>query len=130
MDTNVLVSALKSKSGASHLFLRKFLMGDIGLVLSLPVYREYWEITERESLNLNQESRTQILRALIKFSKPTDIHFKWRPFLRDESDNMVLELAIAANADIVTHNKKDFHDVQENFNVRILSPKEAIDECR
>jgi predicted nucleic acid-binding protein len=43
---------------------------------------------------------------------------------------MVLELAIAANADIVTHNKKDFEGVQEKFNVRILSPKEAIDECR
>jgi putative PIN family toxin of toxin-antitoxin system len=130
MDTNVLVSALKSKKGASHLFLKEFLVGNIDIVLSLPVYREYWEVTERESLVLNRESRTQVLRALIKFSRPTDIHFKWRPFLPDESDNMVLELAIAANADIVTHNKKDFEGVQEKFNVRILSPKEAIDECR
>jgi hypothetical protein len=38
-----------------------------------------------------------------------EIHFLWRPFLRDPDDDMVLELALAAGCQhIITHNVRDF----------------------
>ena len=44
-----------------------------------------------------------------------DVHFLWRPFLRDPDDDMVLEGAVASGSQfIITHNVKDFkraHDL-------------------
>lgn len=41
---------------------------------------------------------------------------------------MILELAVAAGSDaIVTHNKRDFSGA-EQFGLRILSPKEFLEE--
>ena len=54
----------------------------------------------------------------------------WRPNLRDEADNHVLELAIAGGASaIVTSNVKDFHDSDLRFpQVRVVTPKEFLKE--
>ncbi len=41
------------------------------------------------------------------------IYFLWWPFLRDSSDEMVLEVAVGGEAElIVTHNVKDFAEVE------------------
>jgi len=49
------------------------------------------------------------LRRLASYARAQDIHYLWRPFLPDPDDDMVLELAFAANCDfIVTHNTGDF----------------------
>ena len=38
-----------------------------------------------------------------------EVYYRWRPHLRDESDNHVLKLAIAAGGiPIVTFNRRDF----------------------
>jgi hypothetical protein len=38
-----------------------------------------------------------------------EVYYRWRPNLRDEGDNHVLELAVAAgDAPIVTFNRRDF----------------------
>jgi predicted nucleic acid-binding protein len=54
------------------------------------------------------------------------VHFLWRPFLKDPSDDMVLELAVAAGADrIVTFNQADFKGT-EKFGVRAVKPQEIL----
>jgi predicted nucleic acid-binding protein len=46
----------------------------------------------------------------------------------DPKDDHLLELAIASGAEsIVTHNTKDFKDV-EKFGVRSITPKELLEE--
>ena len=49
------------------------------------------------------------LRYLASHAWLQDIHFIWRPFLPDPDDDMILELAFAAQCPyIVTHNIRDF----------------------
>jgi predicted nucleic acid-binding protein len=51
-----------------------------------------------------------------------DIHFLWRPLLRDPDDDMVLECAVASGSQlIVTHNVKDFVRAQ-TLNVKAITP--------
>ena len=129
IDTNVLVSALKSRNGASHQVLKLFFEDRISVALSLPLYREYWEVTERPEFKIDQDIRDVVLRSMARFSVPTEVHFKWRPFLKDEADNMVLELAVASKSDIITYNIKDFSEVEDKFNVRVIRPQEVLNEC-
>jgi hypothetical protein len=70
------------------------------------------------------------LRYLAGQSHLQEIHFLWRPFLRDADDDMVLELAFAAGCrHLVTHNVKDFSG-SEQLGVTALSPREFLNLIR
>ena len=58
---------------------------------------------------------------------PVDISYLWRPNLRDEADNMVLELAIASRSNyLITSNIRDFTvDADlKNDDICIVTPGE------
>jgi len=49
------------------------------------------------------------LDALAALIKPIEIHYLWRPQMRDQADDMVLEAAVNAMADaVVSFNLKNF----------------------
>lgn len=57
-----------------------------------------------------------------------EVFYLWRPILRDSGDDLVLELAVAANCDaIVSHNVRDFAGVRD-FGLRLLTPGEFLQE--
>lgn len=65
--------------------------------------------------------------AVIAMSEPVEVHFLWRPQLRDVNDEMVLEAAINGRADaIVTFNARDFGKAPSYFGVNLWLPREAI----
>ena len=56
-----------------------------------------------------------------------DVHFWWRPLLRDPDDDMVLECAIASGANtVVTHNLKDFARAR-SLGVQAKTPGQFLD---
>ena len=62
---------------------------------------------------------------------PVPSWFLWRPRLRDPDDEMVLDAAINGGAEaIVTFNGKDFLPGAAAFNLRVLTPAEALLEFR
>jgi len=53
------------------------------------------------------------LRYLASVAHLQDVHYLWRPFLRDPDDDMLLECAVASgSAYIITHNVNDFRGVE------------------
>jgi hypothetical protein len=57
-----------------------------------------------------------------------EVYFLWRPCLPDAKDDMVLELAVAAQVPrIVTFNIKDFQPASR-FGIEIVSPKILLEE--
>jgi predicted nucleic acid-binding protein len=62
-----------------------------------------------------------------KAGEKQKIHFMWRPALRDPNDDMVLELGVAAGADILTFNTRDF-GAAGSYGVRVLEPGEYLRE--
>jgi len=53
------------------------------------------------------------------------IFYLWRPSLKDASDDFVLELAVKAQATIVTWNVKDFSRAA-SFGVHVLNPRDFL----
>jgi predicted nucleic acid-binding protein len=67
------------------------------------------------------------LATLVSLAKPVDIHFLWRPQLRDACDEMVLETAVNGKADaIVTFNGRHFGTAPSQFGIEALLPREAL----
>jgi predicted nucleic acid-binding protein len=58
------------------------------------------------------------------------VYYQWRPNLKDEADNHLIELAVAGNAKcIVTRNMKDFATGQLAFpHIKILTPEAFLKE--
>ena len=66
------------------------------------------------------------LRYLASIAHLQDVHFLWRPFLRDPDDDMVLECAVASGSQyIITHNVKDFKRAPE-LKVKAITPAEFL----
>lgn len=73
--------------------------------------------------SLGRQQVEDILDYLVSVAVRTDIHFLWRPTLRDPKDELVLELAVAAGCQcIVSFNTRDFLG-SEHFGVEVCEPR-------
>jgi putative PIN family toxin of toxin-antitoxin system len=127
VDTNVVVSALRSKRGASSAVLQHVGTGAFDLVVSVPLVLEYEDVLSRPELNINPDHATAVLDYLSSVGIEQNIWFLWRPFLRDAKDDMVLELAFNGQCShIVTFNTRDFRDVGQ-FGITAIPPKDFLD---
>ena len=130
LDTNVLVSGLRSRNGASYAVLDLVGRGLFDLHLSVPLVFEYEDVLMREVAGRFVPAST--VDAVLDFhcavARQHRIYFLWRPALRDPGDDMVLELAVAAQADfVVTHNLRDFSGV-DRFGLRAVPPRSFLAE--
>lgn len=94
------------------------------MCLSVPLVLEYEAVVRRQSreLGLAYADIDDVLDYLCSVGESHAIFSLWRPFLSDPRDDLVLELAVEAQASyIVTHNLRDFAGV-EQFGVTALSP--------
>ncbi len=128
IDTNVLVSALRSSRGASHRFLMLVGGTDFEVALSVPLVLEYEDVVKRmsEVTGLSDDDVDDIIDYLCSVAHLQEIHFLWRPILRDSRDDHVLELATEAGCSVVvTHNVRDFVGA-ERFGVTAITPGEFL----
>lgn len=125
LDTNVIDSALRSRRGASFEVVRQIGGGTFKTHLSVPLALEYESVLlrHRTALGLSTPQVLAFVDYLCGSAALHDIHFLWRPLLRDPNDEMVAELAVTARADcLVTHNVRDFRPLDARFTVRVVTP--------
>jgi putative PIN family toxin of toxin-antitoxin system len=128
IDTNVFVTALRSKRGASYKLLQLIKKGVFQINLSVPLTVEYEAVAKRTigEITLDEKEVDDILDFVIAKSNRQQIYFLWRPQLRDPGDDMVLELAVAAGCQyIVTYNLADFKTI-EVFGIQPITPKDFL----
>ena len=128
IDTNVLIAALRSKQGASHKLLLLLTKELYTPNISVPLFLEYESVAKRESLlrDLNSEDIDSILNYILSKSNIRKIFYLWRPFLKDQKDDLVLEVAVESQSQyIITFNKSDFSGC-EKFGVQVVTPQEFM----
>jgi putative PIN family toxin of toxin-antitoxin system len=129
VDTNVIVSGLRSTRGASHRLLN--LIGkspSFEISLSVPLLLEYEDALKRQTrhLGLRYKDIDDVLEYLCSVATLHEIYYLWRPVLRDPHDDFVLELAVGAGCEtIVTFNTRDFAGA-ETFGLRVERPQEFM----
>ena len=126
LDTNVVISALRSRKGTSFALLQQIHRPEIEIAVSVPLVLEYEKVTRehQNELIFSREDIATLIDYLCSIAIRQKIYYLWRPRLRDAADEMVLEVAVAAHCDyIITFNKKDFAG-SEQFGVFAITPKE------
>lgn len=129
LDTNVLVTALRSKRGASFKLISLIDKAPFEINLSVSLVFQYEEVLRRQrrSLHITQDSIADFLDYLCSVANLHEIYFLWRPYLPDPQDDMLLDLAVKAGCKyIVTYNKRDFRGA-EMFGIDVITAKEFLE---
>jgi predicted nucleic acid-binding protein len=93
---------------------------------------EYEDILARSPLyakgRLSVAERGELLDIFLAACRWTRIYYGWRPNLRDEGDNHLVELAVAGGASyIVTHNLRDLKNMELKFpGLTVVTPTQLL----
>jgi putative PIN family toxin of toxin-antitoxin system len=135
IDTNVFVGACLG-AGASNTAVALCLRGEIMPLMGTALLAEYEDVLGRDALfarsRLGFAERDELLDIFLARCRWTRIYYGWRPNLRDEGDNHLVELAVAGGAQvIVTRNLRDLGRMELRFPaIKPMTPEELLREVR
>ena len=133
VDTNVFVGACLGLGAASHV-LEACLERRCQPLMGAALLAEMEDVLGRSDLfvrsRLSASEREELLDIYLASCQWTRIYFGWRPNLRDEGDNHLVELAVAGGAPhIVTRNLRDLQQGELGFaGLRAISPEQFLKE--
>jgi putative PIN family toxin of toxin-antitoxin system len=135
VDTSVVVAGLRTRSGAGNAVLRLIANRRLVALATPPLFLEYEDVLKRPEQRLAHglalDAIDEFLAELAALVEPVEVHFLWRPQVRDPKDEMVLEAAINGQADaLITYNVRDFTLAGERFAIPILRPADLLRKVR
>jgi putative PIN family toxin of toxin-antitoxin system len=127
VDTNVILAAVRSGGGASRQVIRGCLTGAYEPLFGPALLAEYEHalLDPRLPASLASErDRRELLAGVASVGRWVNVYYLWRPNLRDDTDDHLVELAVAGGATaIVTHNVRDLTSGELLFpSLRVLTP--------
>lgn len=128
IDTNVVVSAFRSRTGAAFRVVELCGGKRFQPIVSAPLVLEYESILLRHAkeFGLGPRDVGDVVDYLCAIAMHQEVYYLWRLVLRDSSDDLVLEVAVAGGAKcIVTHNLKDFGRAAD-FGICALPPADFL----
>lgn len=119
VDTNVFIGACLGQ-GACCAVIAACLEERLLPLMGVALFAEYEDVLGRTELfarsRLNAAERAELLDIFLATCCWTRIYYGWRPNLRDEGDNHLVELAVAGGAEyIVTRNLRDVASMELLF---------------
>lgn len=110
LDTNIIVSALKTPDGKAYLLLGQILTGKYKICISSDIMTEYKDVLNRSKLNLDKYLVDYLLSWFVingLWIEPLPSNNNTVP-MRDESDRKFFDVAKCLHAKLVTGNFKHY----------------------
>jgi putative PIN family toxin of toxin-antitoxin system len=135
VDTDVMVAAFDSPTGASRQLLVEMLDGKAKLLLSTSLMLEYEAVLTRPNvlklIGIGAEEVLAVLDELAGLCVPVAFDFRWRPTAADADDDVVLETAINGNADVIaSFNVRDMAAGAARFGIAVERPASVLRRIR
>ena len=113
LDTDVLLSGLRSAAGASRVLLLAVEARVVTPLVSVATVVEYEAVLKRaghlQATRLGAEEVDRFLDAFVARADHITPHFRTRPLVQDPNDEMFAELAVNGHADaLVSFNVRDY----------------------
>ena len=125
LDTNIVVSTYLSAGGTIARLLEAWQQGAFDVVVSEPILAEYQRALSYPHLvAVHRKDAAEIQADVDRIRRTSFLVHEWpeiRAIERDPSDNMLLECAVAGNAEIVVSGDRHLLDLGEYEGIRILN---------
>jgi putative PIN family toxin of toxin-antitoxin system len=128
IDTNVILSGLRSKWGASYKLLTLLNDPRLKINISTTLIFEYEQVLKRnyQDLGLSLEDIEQVINGFCSLGSQREIFYLWRPVSSDPNDDFLIDLAVESQSDfIISYNQKDLKAIK-SFGISILTPKQFL----
>jgi len=135
LDTDVLVAAFDSPTGAARQLVLDVLDGKDCLIMSTSLMLEYEAVLTRpkvlEMIGIDATAVLSVLDELAGLCAPVALDYRWRPVASDPDDDMVIETAINGGADLIaTFNIADMRVGAERFGIAVERPATVLRRLR
>jgi putative PIN family toxin of toxin-antitoxin system len=133
VDTNIFIGACLGSGASSSVIASCITEAHIPL-MGTALFSEYEAVLTRNALfeksRLTSGEREELLNIFLSVSRWTHIYFGWRPNLKDEGDNHLVELAVAGGVShIVTRNIRDIKPMELIFPlIKVITPEKFLEE--
>lgn len=133
IDTSVWISALITKNSKARDLLRLIFQKKVLPQISETLFKEYESVMKRKKIisliPLSNDEQELLFNTYLNHCQWNEIYYTWRPNLKDEGDNFLIELAVSSGAKaIITYNIKDFKNAELVFSHKIITPEDFIKE--
>jgi putative PIN family toxin of toxin-antitoxin system len=127
IDTDVMVAAFDSPSGASRQLLLDILDGKALLLLSAGLMLEYEAVLTRprmlDMIGIDASEVLSVLDEIAACCVPVALDYRWRPSANDPGDDLVIETAINGSADVIaSFNIADMKVGAARFGIAVERP--------
>ena len=106
LDTNVLLVSVSRRSPWHPIFLA-FLQGSYSLAVTTDILDEYAEVIEEQMGKVASEQALEIILSQPNLER-IEKYFFWQLIQKDPDDNKFVDCSVAANADYLVTDDKDF----------------------
>ena len=132
LDTNVLISAT-FWTGDSFRILEMIEQKKIICALSKDILSEYQKVIGSDEIVVKISDKglrlSKIVQRVIFLSEIVDPIQKIDVLKEDPTDNKILECAMGGKSDYIITNDNHLLKIREYGNIRIVTPKEFIENC-
>ena len=128
LDTNIVLVAMRSNTGASHRLLATIVHRRWQSIVTPALMYEYEDVARRPGAapGLSAQDITNILDLIYRKSQRQFVWFSWRPLSSDPGDDAILEAAIAGRCDyVVSFNARHLWAVRD-FGIEVLKPVDLL----
>jgi predicted nucleic acid-binding protein len=128
LDTNVVLAAMRSQTGASHRLLSTIGHPHWQSVITPALMYEYEAVARRPGAasGLSPQDITNILDMIYLESQRQFVWFSWRPLSPDPGDDAILEAAIAGRCDYVVSFNERHLRMARGFGIEVLKPMDLL----
>ena len=123
-DTNIYVSAFAIPGGRAEAALLKAVEGEVRLVISKPIIHELLDVLARK-FGRDAEELARLAVFLAELAEVVQPRRKVE-MLSDDTDNRILECAIAGRADVIVTGDRAMLELGEYQGVRIMTLREFL----
>ena len=131
IDTDVMVAALESPSGASRAVLLAVIDRRIRMACSPSLLFEYESVLTRPHILARAKVSTKDVEELLDevsaLCIPVAFDYRWRPIAEDPDDDLVIETAVNGGVNfITTFNLRDIRTGAARFGIPAVRPAELL----
>lgn len=123
IDTNVLLSAFRSRVGAARQVVAAALLGRVRCAVSTALLLEYEEVLLRHGFPADRVR--PVLDGLASAALRVGVIWRFRPYSSDPDDDFLVEVAVAAGASIVTYDVNDLAPARA-LGVEVIRPADLL----